>query len=181
MDRWRGVCAGLASLAIFAPISASAQDPDLATQIGDVAKHLDWIWTCIAAFLVFFMQAGFSFVESGMTRAKNAVNIMMKNASDLAIGAIGFWAIGFGLMFSGDVYEFFVNPDVNAYGEEANWMYSFLIFQTVFAATAATIVSGAVAERMKLFSFLAFAVVMTGFIYPMDGSWTWGGNPVFGM
>lgn len=177
MDRWRWVGAWLAALAVFViPVGVGAQeDPDLATQIGDVAKHLDWIWTCIAAFLVFFMQAGFSFVESGFTRSKNAVNIMMKNAADLAIGAIGFWAIGFGLMFSGDVYEFFVNPDVNSFGEEANWMYSFLIFQTVFAATAATIVSGAVAERTKFGAYLVFSVIITTIIYPIQGAWSWGG------
>ena len=175
MDRWRRVGAALVGLAMFAPVGAGAQEADLATQIGDVAKHLDWFWTCVAAFLVFFMQAGFSFVESGFTRAKNAVNIMMKNAADLAIGAIGFWAIGFGLMFSGDVYEFFVNPDVNSFGEEPNWMYSFLIFQTVFAATAATIVSGAVAGRTKFSAYLIFSVMITAVIYPVQGAWSWGG------
>ena len=177
MDRWKRIGSVLAGLAVFAvPISAGAQEEaDIATRVGDLAKHLDWIWTCIAAFLVFFMQAGFALLESGFTRAKNAVNIMMKNVADLAIGSIGFWAIGFGLMFSGDVYEFFVNPDVNAYGEEANWMYSFLIFQTVFAATAATIVSGAVAERTKFGAYLVFSVVITAVIYPIQGAWSWGG------
>ena len=113
-------------------------------------------------------------MESGFTRAKNTVSIMMKNFADFGIGTIAFWAIGFGLMFSGDVYEFFVNPDVNAYGEEANWMYSFLIFQTVFAATAVTIVSGAVAERTKFSAYLVFSVVCTAVIYPIQGAWSWG-------
>lgn len=168
--------ASLVTALVLAPSVALAQeDPPIATQIADVAKHLDWIWTCIAAFLVFFMQAGFAFVESGFTRAKNTVNILMKNVSDLAIGAVGFWAIGFGLMFSGDIYEFFVNPDANAFGEEANWMYSFLIFQTVFAATAATIVSGAVAERTKFSAYLVFSVIITAVIYPIQGAWSWGG------
>ncbi len=175
MDRWRRIGAVLTGLVVFAPISAGAQEADLASQIGEVAKHLDWFWTCVAAFLVFFMQAGFAFVESGMTRAKNAVNILMKNVADLAIGAVGFWAIGFGLMFSGEFYEFFLNPDVNSFGEDANWMYSFLIFQTVFAATAATIVSGAVAERTKFSAYLIFSVIITAIIYPIQGAWSWGG------
>ena len=177
MDRWQKMSARLLALAVLAiPISVGAQEEaNLPTQIAEVAKHLDWIWTCIAAFLVFFMQAGFSFVESGFTRAKNAVNIMMKNAADFTIGTLSFWAIGFGLMFSGDVYEFFVNPDVNSFGEEANWMYSFLLFQTVFAATAATIVSGAVAERTKFGAYLIFSVVITAVIYPIQGAWSWGG------
>ncbi len=175
MDRWRRIGAVLTGLVVFAPISAGAQEADLASQIGEVAKHLDWFWTCVAAFLVFFMQAGFAFVESGMTRAKNAVNILMKNVADLAIGAVGFWAIGFGLMFSGEFYEFFLNPDVNSFGEDANWMYSFLIFQTVFAATAATIVSGAVAERTKFSAYLIFSVIITAIIYPIQGAWAWGG------
>ncbi len=162
---------------VFIPVLAVAQEeqvPPLAQQIETIATHLDWIWTCIAAFLVFFMQAGFALLEGGFTRSKNVVNIMMKNIADLSIGAVGFWAIGFGLMFSGSVYEFFVNPDVNSYGEDPNWMYSFLIFQTVFAATAATIVSGAVAERTKFGAYLIFSVIITTVIYPITGSWAWG-------
>lgn len=163
------------SLVVLPSLALAEEDTPLPRQVGELTVHLDWLWTCLAAFLVFFMQAGFSFLESGFTRAKNAVNIFMKNLSDLSIGAIGFWAIGFGLMFSGDVYEFFINPDANAYGESANWMYSFLLFQTVFAATAATIVSGAVAERTRFGAYLVFSVVITTIIYPIQGSWSWGG------
>lgn len=173
VKRVLGYAAALVLLAMPALVFAEEEVP-LQQQISDVATHLDWLWTCIAAFLVFFMQAGFSFVEAGFTRAKNVVNIMMKNVADFTIGAIGFWAIGFGLMFSGSVYEFFVNPDANSYGEPANWMYSFLIFQTVFAATAATIVSGAVAERTKFAGYLIFSVAITAVIYPISGSWAWG-------
>ncbi len=168
--------------AFIAPSAASA-DTALADQIASLSSHLDWYWTCVAAFLVFFMQAGFALVECGFTRAKNAVNILMKNLMDFSIGAIAFWAIGFGLMFgAADGFfgwgEFFPNPDTLAetvsFGEEANWMYAFLIFQTVFAATAATIVSGAMAERTKFKSYLIYTVVITAVIYPVSGSWAWG-------
>jgi len=117
---------------LFVPTVVFAQaEPALADQVKALSNHVDWLWTVIAACLVFFMQAGFSYVEGGFTRAKNVVNIMMKNMADLSIGAIGFWAIGFGLMFSGGVYEFFVNPDVNAFGEDPNWMYAFLYSMTI--------------------------------------------------
>jgi Amt family ammonium transporter len=141
----------------------------------ELSKHVDWFWTVIAACLVFFMQAGFAFVEAGMVRAKNLINIMMKNLADLSIGTLGFWAIGFGLMFSGDVFEFFPNPDVNSYGADPNGMYAFMFFQAVFAATAATIVSGAMAERTKFGAYLVFSVLITSVIYPISGSWVWGG------
>ena len=165
---------------LTAPALAGAEEPALAEQIATLSSHLDWFWTCVAAFLVFFMQAGFALVEAGFTRAKNAVNILMKNAMDFSIGAIGFWAVGFSLMFGASTGffgwgEFFPNPDVNAYGESANWMYAFMIFQTVFAATAATIVSGAMAERTKFSSYLIYSFIVTAIIYPISGSWAWGG------
>ncbi|MFH1567615.1 MAG: ammonium transporter [Gemmatimonadota bacterium] len=174
----RAAWTGLALLAL--PALAGAQEPDLPTQVAALATHLDWYWTCVAAFLVFFMQAGFALVEAGFTRAKNVVNILMKNLMDFAIGSIAFWAVGFGLMFGAargicGWGEFFVNPDAQAYGEEANWMYAFLIFQTVFAATAATIVSGAMAERTKFSSYLIYSLVISAFVYPVSGSWAWGG------
>ncbi len=170
----------LALAAAMAPAAAAAETPDIATQLSGLASQIDWYWTCVAAFLVFFMQAGFALVESGFTRAKNTVNILMKNLMDFSVGAIAFWAVGFGLMFSATTGlfgwgEFFPNPDVNAFGEDPNWMYSFLIFQTVFAATAATIVSGAMAERTRFSSYLIYSVVITGIIYPITGSWAWGG------
>ena len=140
-----------------------------------LSTHVDWLWTVIAAILVFFMQAGFAFVEAGMVRAKNLINIMMKNLADLSIGTLGFWAIGFGIMFSGDVFEFFPNPSTNSYGAEPNGMYAFILFQTVFAATAATIVSGAMAERTKFGAYLVFSLLITTLIYPVSGSWAWGG------
>ena len=159
-------------LVLFPQLAYAQPGPDAANTL---SSHVDWLWTCVAAFLVFFMQAGFALLEAGFVRAKNLINIMMKNMADLAVGSLAFWAIGFGVMFSGATFEFFPNPDVNAYGEDPNWMYAFLLFQTVFAATAATIVSGAVAERTKFTAYLIFSVVITTFIYPLSGSWAWGG------
>ena len=165
------------ALLVGGPSAAVAETA--AEQLAALSSHVDWFWTCVAAFLVFFMQAGFALVEAGFTRSKNVVNILMKNLMDFSIGAIAFWAVGFSLMFAAvkgffGWGEFFPNPDVNAFGQSANWMYSFLIFQTVFAATAATIVSGAMAERTKYSSYLIYSVVVTALIYPISGSWAWG-------
>lgn len=156
---------------------ASAQEESVEALRSDA----DILWTCIAAFLVFFMQAGFAFVESGMTRAKNAVNIMMKNLMDMSIGSLAFFLVGFGLMF-GTTAGGWIGTDGFAlsgyiYAEDGSldsWTFAFLIFQTVFAATAATIVSGAVAERTKFHAYLIYTVCITAFIYPVFGSWAWG-------
>lgn len=136
------------------------------------------LWTLIAAVLVFFMQAGFAMVESGFTRAKNSVNILMKNLLDFSAGSIIFFLIGFGFMF-GDSGGFIGTS--NFFGNIANaansdgFNFAFLIFQTVFAATAATIVSGAVAERTKFKAYIIISIVATAIIYPISGSWAWGG------
>ena len=140
--------------------------------------NLNYVWTLIAACLVFFMQAGFAMVESGFTRAKSAVNIMMKNLMDFSMGSIAFWAIGFGLMFgtSGTGWfgtdGFFLSGWTGPDGDQ--WVLAFWMFQCVFAATAATIVSGAVAERTKFTGYLIYSVVVCAFIYPVFGSWAWG-------
>ncbi len=138
--------------------------------------NMNIVWTCIAAFLVFFMQAGFAMVESGFTRAKNAVNILMKNLMDFSVGTIAFFLIGFGLMF-GESNGFFGTTLFGLSGVEPgmDWNWTFLIFQTVFAATAATIVSGAMAERTKFVGYLAYSFFITLLIYPIFGSWAWGG------
>lgn len=138
----------------------------------DVEKHQFYgnvLWTAVAAFLVFFMQAGFAMVEAGFTRAKNAVNIIMKNVMDFSIGIIAFFVIGFHLMFSGDEPLFFLGST-----EMADWGMTFFIFQAVFAATAATIVSGAMAERTKFTSYLVYSAAISAIIYPISGSWAWG-------
>ncbi|MEX0793924.1 MAG: ammonium transporter [Pirellulaceae bacterium] len=141
------------------------------------------LWTCLAAFLVFFMQAGFALVEAGFTRAKNACNIIMKNLLDLSVGSLSFWMIGFGLMFGAsngwfitDTSFFFFDGSSDAAlelsSEPFNW--AFLIFQTVFCATAATIVSGAVAERTKFTGYIAYSILICVIVYPIFGSWGWG-------
>lgn len=136
---------------------------------------VNYLWTVIAGILVFFMQAGFSLVEAGFTRAKNTVNIFMKNVMDFSIGTLSFWAIGFGLMFGVSTGYIGTSGFFMSGLENDNWNYAFLFFQTVFCATAATIVSGAVAERTKFVGYLAYSVVLSAFIYPIFGSWAWGG------
>ncbi|MFP4215202.1 MAG: ammonium transporter [Phycisphaerae bacterium] len=128
------------------------------------------LWTAVAAFLVFFMQAGFAMVETGFTRAKNAVNIIMKNVMDFSIGIIAFFIIGFHLMFSGGSESLFFLGNTQA----ADWGMTFFIFQAVFCATAATIVSGAMAERTKFVSYLVYSAIISAIIYPISGSWAWG-------
>ncbi len=142
-----------------------------------VQSNADFVWTLVAACLVFFMQAGFAMVEAGFTRAKNAVNIMMKNLMDFSIGSISFWAIGFGLMFGVSktglfgTSGFFLS-DWTTGGDP--WILAFWMFQAVFAATAATIVSGAMAERTKFTGYIVYSIFVTGLIYPVFGSWAWG-------
>ncbi len=140
---------------------------------------IDTIWVLIAAFLVFFMQAGFAMVEVGCTRAKNAVNILMKNTMDFACGSLAFWAVGFGLMFGNDIAGFigsngFFLSTWNTAGAAGYWQYAFWLFQCVFAATAATIVSGAMAERTKFSAYLIYSIVISALLYPVSGHWIWG-------
>ena len=152
-----------------------------AAGIGDNNENANILWTCLAAFLVFFMQAGFAMVEAGFTRAKNACNILMKNLMDFSIGTLAFWAVGFGLMFGvssgyiGTSFFFFDAGAEAGYFSSAGFGWAFLIFQTVFAATAATIVSGAMAERTKFVGYLAYSIGITVIVYPIFGSWCWNG------
>lgn len=142
------------------------------------------VWLCLCALLVFFMQAGFAMVETGLTRAKNAVNIMMKNLLDFCLGALLFWAGGYAVMYCSDEYNFLgfdsslmflgsanTASDAGSFAFSAGWF-----FQVVFAATAATIVSGAMAERTKLASYLIYTCTITAFVYPIAGHWIWGGG-----
>lgn len=150
----------------------------LAQSAADMARSIDTIWVLVTAALVFFMQAGFALVEAGFTRSKNTVNILYKNLMDFSIGSIIFWVLGFGLMFGSDISGFIGTPDLffkNGWqgGIPAE---AFLIFQTVFAATAATIVSGAMAERTEFKSYLIFSLVISAVIYPVSGHWIWGGG-----
>ena len=157
-------------------VAAPTDTGSIETIKEELQTNINIVWTCIAAFLVFFMQAGFAMVEAGFTRAKNAVNILMKNLMDFSVGSIAFFLIGFGLMF-GKTNGLFGTTLFGLSGVEpgADWNWTFLIFQTVFAATAATIVSGAMAERTKFAGYLAYSFFITMFIYPIFGSWAWGG------
>jgi len=134
------------------------------------------LWITLAAILVFFMQAGFTLVEVGFTRSKNSGNIVMKNLMDLAVGSIMFWAVGYGIMYGSDLVlgGFFRSSpaDQGYFFFSATDWYN-LFFQTVFCATAATIVSGAVAERTKFSTYLILSAVLTTLIYPISGSWYW--------
>jgi Amt family ammonium transporter len=148
-----------------------------AEAVAGVQTNLDYVWTLVAAALVFFMQAGFAMVETGFTRAKNAVNIMMKNLMDFAVGSLAFWAIGFGLMFGTTTTAWFGTTgfflsDFKVGGDP--WVLAFWMFQVVFAATAATIVSGAMAERTRFIGYIVYSAVISAFIYPIFGSWAWG-------
>ncbi|MFW5800871.1 MAG: ammonium transporter [Spirochaeta sp.] len=147
----------------------------------------DMLWLVIAAALVFFMQAGFAMVETGLTRAKNAGNIIMKNLMDFAAGAIMFFAVGWAIMYGTDsvaglfgMNGFFLNyteATLEAYGiSSMSELFRDWMFQVVFAATAATIVSGAMAERTKFSGYLIYSVFISGLIYPVFGHWTWGGG-----
>ncbi len=141
----------------------------------------DFLWMVIAAFLVFFMQAGFAMVETGLTRAKNAGNIIMKNLMDFSVGSVAFFAVGYGLMYgttksglfgTDNFFLSLADPTTN----EGLWQYASWLFQVVFAATAATIVSGAMAERTKFKGYLLYSVVISVLIYPVSGHWIWGGG-----
>ena len=142
-------------------------------------------WMLVAAFLVFIMHLGFATLESGLTQAKNTVNILFKNVSIIAIGILTYAVCGFNLMYPGDFNGFFgfaglgISTGAEGLTPAYNPGYTYwtdFIFQAMFAATAATIVSGAVAERIKLSSFLVFSTVYVALVYPIVGSWTWGGG-----
>jgi len=140
----------------------------------DANEDFTILWILLSGILVFFMQAGFTLLESGMTRAKNAANIAMKNFMDISVGTISFWALGYGLMYgtkdaSGffSVSDLWFNPGAGAHD---------VFFQTVFAATAATIVSGAIAGRTKYSTYIIFTLVLTAIIYPISGGWQWYGD-----
>lgn len=158
--------------------------PAVAAQQGADAGTLDTVWVLVAAVLVMFMQAGFAMLTAGFTRAKNANNLLMKNLFDFCFGAISYWAVGFALMFGAgnlffgtsgfflqDAGTTFASLDWATVPLEAKWL-----FQMVFAATAATIVAGAVAERTRFVAYIAYSIAITAIIYPIVGHWIWGGG-----
>ena len=144
----------------------------------EVQTNLNVVWTLIAAILVFLMQAGFALVETGFTRAKNAANIMMKNLMDFAAGSLAFYILGAALMFGASKLGGWLGWDALGMPSlatgEGVWDWTFLFFQTMFCATAATIVSGAVAERIEFKSYLIYSVLVSCLVYPVSGHWMWG-------
>lgn len=154
-----------------------------AADVTQLKYALDTFYFLVCGALVMWMAAGFAMLEAGLVRAKNTTEILTKNIALYAISCIMYLVCGYAIMYGGEYLLSGITGDGFTGAEEpATYAPSAdFFFQVVFVATAMSIVSGAVAERMKLWAFLAFAVVMTGFIYPMEGSWTWGGNAVFGM
>lgn len=150
------------------------------TIIENLTTGVNTVWMLLAAMLVFFMQPGFALVEAGFTRTKNTANILMKNFVDFMVGSLLFWLVGFGIMFG--VGSFAGTPHfcdleyMNNIIDNGLPIEGFLIFQTVFCATAATIVSGAMAERTKFSMYLIYTVLISVLIYPVSGHWTWGGG-----
>ena len=146
--------------------------------MNELAISLDTVWMLLAAMLVFWMQPGFALCEAGFTRSKNTVNILMKNFVDFMLGSLLFFFVGFGFMFGGDGAGFIGAPnwgDLSFYKGELP-VEGFLIFETVFCATSATIVSGAMAERTKFSMYLVYSAFISLFVYPVEGHWTWGGG-----
>ncbi|MDR1534071.1 MAG: ammonium transporter [Planctomycetota bacterium] len=148
-------------------------------------SSVDTIWILLGAILVFFMQSGFAMVEVGLTRNKNTGNLVMKNLMDFCIGSLAFWFVGFGLMFAGTGpliggLDFFFQGNYD--GKFGNFPgYAFLIFQTVFCGTSATIISGAMAERTKFSAYCLYSLLMSLIIYPVSGHWIWGGGWLAGL
>jgi len=152
----------------------------------DYSYAIDTMWVLIAAAFVFLMQAGFAMVETGFTRAKNAGNIIMKNIMDFSVGSLVYWFIGFSIMFGTDIGGLIGKVDIMSQGSYDFLglnipVSAFLIFQTVFCATAATIVSGAMAERTKFKSYLIYSFFISLIISPIVGHWIWGGGWLAGM
>ncbi|MBT4779496.1 MAG: ammonium transporter [Polaribacter sp.] len=148
----------------------AATTAELAAQVAQINGDMGMLWMLIAGILVFFMQAGFTLVEAGMTRSKNAVNIAMKNILDICVGSLSYWLVGYSLMY-GDTSNGWFFWSGLFQGEGAD-----LFFQTMFAATTATIVSGAIAGRTKYSTYIIFSIVMTAMIYPIAGGWEWNGG-----
>lgn len=144
--------------------------------VSGVSKELWGVWFLIGAALVFWMQAGFAMVETGFTRAKNTGNIIMKNLMDFCIGTVVFCVIGAGLLLGEDLVGIIGKPGFDLFTDYANFDFSAFVFNLVFCATAATIVSGAMAERTKFLSYCVYSAVISAIIYPIEAHWTWGGG-----
>jgi ammonium transporter, Amt family len=147
--------------------------------LDELAISINNVWVLVAAILVMFMQPGFAMVEAGFTRRKNTTNILMKNLMDFSIGALIYWIIGYSIMYGESLMGLIGMPDLAFFNSDGVGDYADktdILFQTVFAATAATIVSGAMAERTKFHAYLIFSIFITLVIYPISGHWLWGGG-----
>ena len=141
-------------------------------KVGDVKSFIDTLWVIDCAILVFIMQAGFMCVESGLSRHKNSINVALKNAADFGVSVVVFWLFGFGLMF-GKSFNGFFGTDLFMFATDISQYQTYFVFQAMFVATAATIISGAVAERLKFVGYLVMTIFATGVIYPIVGHWAW--------
>ena len=141
-------------------------------EVGDVKSFIDTLWVIDCAILVFIMQAGFMCVESGLSRHKNSINVALKNAADFGVSVVVFWLFGFGLMF-GKSFNGFFGTDLFMFATDISQYQTYFVFQAMFVATAATIISGAVAERLKFVGYLVMTIFATGVIYPIVGHWAW--------
>lgn len=178
---------GATAVALASPLVALAEENEALDAVAKVQATLDNVWILIAAVLVIFMQAGFALVEAGLTRAKNVANIFMKNLMDFCIGALLFFAVGYAIAFGGEMTGagkfiggdgwFLAGDGVFSYGTLDKFV--FFTFQVAFAATAATIVSGAMAERTKFKSYVIYSAVISAVIYPIVVRWQWGGGWLF--
>jgi Amt family ammonium transporter len=157
-------------MSLFLTLLQDTPTTEVAAAVEKINGDMGMLWMLIAGILVFLMQAGFTLVESGMTRSKNAVNIAMKNLLDICVGSITFWLVGYSLMYGETSNGWFFWSGLFQ-GEGAD-----LFFQTMFAATTATIVSGAIAGRTKYSTYIIFSLVMTAIIYPISGGWEWNGG-----
>lgn len=141
-----------------------------------ISEQTFGIWFLIGAALVFWMQAGFAMVETGFTRAKNAGNIIMKNLMDFCIGTVVFIVIGFSLLLGEDLAGFIGKPGFDIFTAYESFDFSSFVFNLVFCATTATIVSGAMAERTKFLSYCIYSAVISAVVYPIEAHWIWGGG-----
>lgn len=151
---------------------------DIMTRLDYLVSGIDTVWVLLAAILIFMMQMGFASVEAGFTRSKNTANILMKNLLDFCFGSLLFWLFGFRIMFGADAFAGLIaDPFALGSAVPSNIpQTAFLIFQTMFCATTATIVSGAMAERTQFRAYLVYCIFISAFIYPISGHWTWGGG-----
>ncbi len=169
----RQCCKFLFGLVLTMPLVSVAQETS--SQAPEALQVLSYLWLAICCAIVLFMQAGFLLVEGGMVRSKNAINVILKNFTDVGLGTLGYWVFGFGLMYgmneSGWLGTSSFFPVYGSTGDSLN-----LLYQMMFAATAATIMSGAVAERFSFLPYIIGAFLVTSVIYPVFGSWAWGGS-----